>query len=248
MIKEGDAEVRYAVLSDVHANLHALEAVFDDLQSQEVDRYVCLGDIIGYGAFPEECIGKISSLGFITVAGNHDYAALGRIQTENFNALAKTATVWTRDQLSRESVKFLNTIPLVVEEANISFVHSSYYSPELFDYVQTSYDAHLSLSQLPGRVCFIGHSHIPVAFIQNGCVTYSLSSEIKVPDGGKVLMNVGSVGQPRDQDPRASYAIYDDENRKITLRRVSYDIEGAISGILGKGLPVMLGERLRTGR
>lgn len=240
--------MRHAVISDIHANLHALDSVLEDIEQQDVQNYICLGDIVGYGAFPNECVKRVSDLGFTTVAGNHDYAALEKIGIEHFNALAKTTTIWTRDNLNEESVDFLNGIPLVEDMGDMSVVHGSYYSPELFDYVQTSYDAHLSLSRLNGRVCFIGHSHIPVAFIQDRYITYSMDTEVSVPRGGKVLVNVGSVGQPRDQNPRASYAIYDDELDRIWIRRVCYDIEGAIAAIRSEGLPSLLGERLRLGR
>lgn len=240
--------MRYAILSDIHANLHALDAVLEDVRQVGVESYICLGDIVGYGPFPEECVDRVRDLGCLTVAGNHDYAVLGKISTEHFNALAKATTEWTRESLSRESLDFLESVPLVHELDNLSIVHGSYYSPELFDYVQTSYDAFLSLTKMPGQICFIGHSHIPVTFLQNPYVTYSLEREIDVPPQAKVLVNVGSVGQPRDQNPRASYAVYDDEARKICLRRVSYDIDGAVVAICDRGLPSVLGERLKIGR
>ena len=240
--------MRYAIISDVHANLHALEAVLEDIEKQCVEIRVCLGDIVGYGGAPEECVNRIRDLGFITVAGNHDYAALDRISIEHFNPIAKLTTMWTRDAISDDSRRFLEEAPLVRELEGVSLVHGSYYSPELFDYVQSSYDAYLSLSKMESRACFIGHSHIPVTFTQDPFVTYTLQEEIDVPHSGKVLVNVGSVGQPRDQNPRSSYAIYDDEASKVWIHRVCYDIEGAVDMIASKGLPAVLGERLRVGR
>lgn len=240
--------MRYAIISDIHANLHALEAVLEDIKKHTVQTYICLGDIVGYGAFPDECVQRIRDLGCVTVAGNHDYAALGKISIEHFNSLAKTTTLWTQENMTNESIEYLNSVGLVEELEDISIVHGSYYSPELFDYVQTSYDAYLSLSKMNSKVCFIGHSHIPVTFLQNPFVTYSLDAEIDVPADGKTLVNVGSVGQPRDQNPRSSYAIYDNEEERIWINRVSYDIDGAIEGITEKGLPSMLGERLKIGR
>lgn len=239
--------MRYAIISDIHANYHALEAVLRDLESEEIHYYFCLGDIVGYGAFPNECVSLVRDLGFTTVAGNHDYAAIGKIGIENFNGLAKTATLWTREKLTPPSLEFLNSIPLILNFDRVSVVHGSLYSPELFDYVQTSYEAHLSLAKTKGRICFIGHSHIPVAFIQNPYITYTMDREISVPDDGKALINVGSVGQPRDQDPRSAYAIYDDEQEKVTIRRIQYDIEAAIEAIRKQRLPAALGERLRYG-
>jgi diadenosine tetraphosphatase ApaH/serine/threonine PP2A family protein phosphatase len=127
-------------------------------------------------------------------------------------------------------------------------VHGTLYSPELFDYIQTSYDAFLSMSQLPGEVCFLGHSHIPVTFIQRRFITYSFEREITVEPGTKVLVNVGSVGQPRDNNPNASYALFDTVARKVSVRRVAYDIDAAAASIREAGLPEVLGERLKIGR
>ena len=240
--------MRYAVISDIHANLHALEAVLEDIESRAVETLVCLGDIVGYGAYPEECVQRVRSLGCLTVAGNHDYAALDKISIEHFNPLARAATLWTRDNLSESAREFLDSIGLVEELPDASFVHGSYHSPELFDYVQTSYDAFLSLSKMPRRICFIGHSHVPVTFQQNPTITFTLEENIDVPADGKTLVNVGSVGQPRDQNPRASYAVYDDDEARVWICRVPYDIEGAAAGISDKGLPSALGERLKVGR
>jgi predicted phosphodiesterase len=239
--------LRYAILSDIHANLHALEAVLEDLHGQEIHRYCCLGDVVGYGAFPNECVKVVRDLGAVTVAGNHDFAVLGKISIEHFNAYARAATLWTRETLAAGSLEYLHAIPLVQELDGITLVHGSLYSPELFDYVQTSYEAYLSLSKVKGKVCFIGHSHIPIAFTQNPYITYSVGKELPIPTGGKILVNVGSVGQPRDQNPRASYAIYDEGFAKVWIRRIPYDVEGAIEAIRHKGLPIALGERLRMG-
>ncbi len=240
--------MRYAVVSDIHGNLHALEAVLEDIREQVVDNYICLGDIVGYGAYPEECVTRIRDLGFTSVAGNHDYAVLGKISIEHFNTLAKTTTLWTRENLTSASLDYLDGMPLVQELGHISVVHGSYYSPELFDYVQTSYDAYLSLSKMHSQICFIGHSHIPVTFLQNPFVTYTMSPEVEVPKKGKVLVNVGSVGQPRDQNPKACYAVYDDDESKIWIRRIPYDVEAATGAISEKGLPTILGDRLKIGR
>lgn len=240
--------MRYAIISDIHGNLHALQAVVQEIERASVDRYFCLGDVVGYGAYPNECIQLIRDMGFQTVAGNHDYAALDKISIEHFNKVAKLSTLWTREVLTKECLEFLVGLGLVNECGPISLVHGSLYSPELFDYVQSAYEASLSLSRTPGKVCFIGHSHIPVSFVQDPYVTYTIENEITVPESGKVLVNVGSVGQPRDQNPRASFAIYDDEAEKVWIHRIPYDIEAAIEGIRERGLPSVLGERLRFGR
>jgi predicted phosphodiesterase len=240
--------MRYAVLSDIHGNIDALEAVLEDAQGEGIERYLCLGDIVGYGARPMECLRIIRGLDCRTVAGNHDFAALGKIEIDYFNVYAKEATLWTRDNLTEDGKEFLASLPLVEHLEGCSIVHGTLYSPELFDYVQTSYDAYLSMSQMPGGVCFVGHSHIPVSFIQKRFIVYSLEAEVDLEPDRKILVNVGSVGQPRDNNPKASYALYDTEARKVWIRRVAYDVEAAASRIREAELPEILGERLKVGR
>lgn len=240
--------MRYAILSDIHGNLPALEAVLEEIRGLGADKYLCLGDIVGYGAQPRECLEIIQGLSERTVAGNHDFAALGKIDIDNFNEHAKEATLWTRRNLREEDFDYLRNLPLVQHFDGFSIVHGTLYSPELFDYIQTSYDAFLSMSQLPGEVCFLGHSHIPVTFIQRRFITYSFEREITVEPGTKVLVNVGSVGQPRDNNPNASYALFDTVARKVSVRRVAYDIDAAAASIREAGLPEVLGERLKIGR
>ncbi len=240
--------MRYAIISDIHANIDALETVLEAIQDEGVDRYLCLGDIVGYGAKPTECLERVQALECLTVAGNHDFAALGKIEIDYFNVYAKEATLWTRENLTEEGRDFLLSLPLVEHLDGFTIVHGTLYSPELFDYVQTSYDAYLSMSQMKGDVCFVGHSHIPITFIQRRFITYSFASEIQVEPGEKFLVNVGSVGQPRDNNPRASFAIYDTEARKISIRRIAYDVEAAAARIREAELPEILGERLKVGR
>jgi predicted phosphodiesterase len=240
--------LRYAILSDIHANIDALETVLESIQDEGVDRYLCLGDIVGYGAKPAECLERVQSLECITVAGNHDFAALGKIEIDYFNVYAKEATLWTRENLTEEGREYLLGLPLVEHLDGFTIVHGTLYSPELFDYVQTSYDAYLSMSQMKGDVCFVGHSHIPVTFIQKRFITYSFAGEITVEPGEKLLVNVGSVGQPRDNNPKAAYAIFDTEARKIWIRRIAYDVDAAAARIREAELPEILGERLKVGR
>ncbi len=240
--------MKYAIISDIHGNLHALLAVLEEIEKIGADVHCCLGDIVGYGAYPNECVEIVQNLGFHTVAGNHDFAVLDKISTENFNKVAKISTNWTRESLTQASLDFLDQMPLLEELGDVTLVHGTRYSPELFDYIQSSYEASLSLDYTNGRVCFIGHSHVPISFLQDPYVTYSTETEIQIPQSGKALVNVGSVGQPRDKNPRACFATYDDETETVSLHRVSYDIDGAIDGIRDKGLPTMLGDRLRFGR
>jgi diadenosine tetraphosphatase ApaH/serine/threonine PP2A family protein phosphatase len=241
--------LRYAIFGDIHANLEALTAVMDFCKKQNIDRYLCLGDIVGYGANPDECCDMVRKLGIPVVAGNHDWAVCGKLSIEFFNTYAKQAVYWTREQLSEENMNFLRELPLVNEiNEDVTLVHGSLNFPDLFDYIQTSQDARLSLDKLKTRVCFLGHSHVPVTFFSGPMVSYSMSYEINLKGFEKVLCNVGSVGQPRDENPKSSFAIYDSEKEQVKIHRVEYDIEGAGRKILDAGLPEILAERLKYGR
>ena len=241
--------MRYAIISDLHSNMDALEKVIEDIRKQKVDRHLCLGDIIGYGAQPRECIEMVKELDCLTIAGNHDWAALGKTNIDYFNAYAKEATLWTRDQLTQEDKDYIDALPLVEHlPENFTLVHGTLYNPEVFDYIQTSYDAYLSLQTLEGKVCFLGHSHVPITFFQGEMISYTLGQEISLEDGVKALVNVGSVGQPRDDNPKASYAIFDTEKKKVWIRRIPYDVESAGEKIRAAGLPEVLAERLNYGR
>lgn len=241
--------MRYGIYSDIHANLEALQAVFARLEQEKVDQYICLGDIVGYGANPKECIQMVLEKKSLVIAGNHDYAVAGKLNLEFFNHFAREAAIWTRKQLNNEEKQFLANLDLVqVVQDVLTIVHGTLNFPEMFDYIQTSYDAHLSLELLETPVCFFGHSHVPVTFLQGPTVSFSMEEEITIEKNRKTLINVGSVGQPRDENPMASCAVYDSELGNVTIHRVEYDIEGAIEKIINAGLPEILGERLRYGR
>ena len=241
--------MRYGIYSDIHANLEALQAILETLEREGVDEYICLGDVVGYGANPRECLQLVLEYESMLVAGNHDYAVAGKLNIDFFNPYAKQAVLWTRSQLSDKEREFLANLDLVQKiEGVLTIVHGTLNFPEMFDYIQTSYDAHLSLDLLETPVCFLGHSHVPVAFFQGPTVTFSMDEEIPVDGKSKTLINVGSVGQPRDENPLSCCAIYDDEIGRVWLHRVEYDIETAIEKIVRAGLPEILGERLRYGR
>jgi len=240
--------VRYAILSDIHANYDALEAVLKELEKENIDQYVCVGDIVGYGAEPDRCVDKIKDLVVACVAGNHDFATIEKTNIEFFNAYAKEATLWTRQRLSEENKKYLEDLKLVEEINGFTIVHGTLYAPALFDYIQTTFDAYLSLQVLDKQLCFVGHSHVPISFFLDDAVTYSVESEIELKPGTKAIINVGSVGQPRDDNPKAAYAIYDTEKSKVWIKRAEYDVESAAKKIEEAGLPEILGERLKYGR
>lgn len=240
--------MRYAIFSDVHGNLDALEAVLDAIRGESVDCCACLGDVVGYGPQPRECLAAVRRHCTSIVAGNHDFAVADKLSDATFNALAREATAWTRKALPESDIAYLASLPLVGSVDGGGLVHGTPYAPELFDYVQTSYDAHLAMSRMDSAVCFIGHSHIPVNFVQAEIISYSLDPEVLVPREGRLIVNVGSVGQPRDRDPRACFVIYDSSEGRVSRKRVSYDIERVATKIREAGLPEALGARLRLGR
>jgi diadenosine tetraphosphatase ApaH/serine/threonine PP2A family protein phosphatase len=240
--------VRYAIVSDIHGNLDALEAVLSSARGLGAEHVVCLGDIVGYGPQPSECLQLIRRMSSTIVAGNHDFAVADRIDISNFNVYAREATLWTRGQVTDEELSFLANLPLVAELDGFTAVHGTLHTPELFDYIQTSYDAHLSMQEMQQPLCVIGHSHVPITFVHADAIIYHLEQSATILPHTKTIVNVGSVGQPRDFDPRSSYAIFDSERQSIERVRVRYDVDSVIEKIQHAGLPRPLGERLRSGR
>lgn len=241
--------MKYGIFGDIHGNYEALEAVVEKFHENGVERFICVGDIIGYGANPVECLETVIRLEAKAVAGNHDFATIEKLNIDFFNSYAREAVLWTRKQISKENVDFLANLNLVeTNDDSITVVHGSLNFPEMFDYIQTSYDAHLSLQALETQICFLGHSHVPVTFFQKKTVSYSMDTEFRLEEGQKALVNVGSVGQPRDENPDACFCIYDSEEKLVKIMRTTYDIEKAGRKIIQAGLPEILAERLRYGR
>jgi len=240
--------LRFAILGDIHSNYDALLAVLEEIENENVDGIYCVGDIVGYGAQPSECIAKIRELDIPTVAGNHDYGVVEKTSIEYFNPDARNAVLWTREVLSEDDKAYLAQLPLSADFSDFTLAHGTLHNPEAFDYIQTIYDAHLSFQTLRRGICFLGHSHVPITFFDDNPISYFMEPEILVEDGVKILINVGSVGQPRDQDPRAAYALYDIRQKKAWIKRVDYDIDSAAQKIRDAGLPPMNAERLALGR
>jgi diadenosine tetraphosphatase ApaH/serine/threonine PP2A family protein phosphatase len=241
---------RILVISDVHANITALEAVLAD--AGKVDQVWCLGDIAGYGPDPNECIERIRRLPKVTcMMGNHDYAAIGDMALETFNADAKKALLWQRDILTESSKEFLRTLSQeVLVRGNVSLVHGSPRDP-IWEYILNTLVARVNLDFFAKPWCFVGHTHFQAIF-QYHSDTDDLS--IEVPSGGEVyklkdraILNPGSVGQPRDRDPRAAYAIFHPKEKTWEPRRVEYDIQAVQKRILEAGLPPRHAERLAGG-
>ena len=242
--------MRYGIFGDIHGNLHALEAVLEAYASEEIDTYLCTGDLVGYGANPKECIARVREISQEVVAGNHDFAVCEKLALDFFNSYAKSAVLWTREQLNEEELQYLRHLKLTaIADKDTTVSHATIYDAHAFDYIQTQYDAHLSLQELSTTCGFVGHSHIPIAFyLRDGTVNWTMETRLDLEGLDKALVNVGSVGQPRDENPDAAYAVYDTEAGVVEVKRVPYDVEGAIRAIDDAGLPRILGERLRLGK
>jgi diadenosine tetraphosphatase ApaH/serine/threonine PP2A family protein phosphatase len=240
---------KIGIFSDIHGNFQALKTVLRFLKEEEdVDRYFCCGDIVGYGGNPNECVDLIRSMDCPTVAGNHDHAALGLTDTSYFNEIAKMAIHWTGDVLTPENEEFLRNLPMRIEEEEILIVHSSPKDPEAWNYILTLGDARVNFDFFEQEICFIGHSHQPfIIDCWQGNLSCPSQPYVDVLKGHRYLINVGSVGQPRDGNPEASYAVYDRERKSIEIKRVEYDLTGAQEAIRKQGLPVQLADRLNHG-
>ncbi len=253
--------VRIAVVSDIHSNLAALEAVLADAGS--VDETWCVGDVVGYGPDPNECVELLRSRKHLCVAGNHDWAAIGRLDTQDFNADAETAVVWTRRQLTSRSRRYLEDLPLKLERGDITIVHGSPREP-IWEYVLYASIAQANLESLSTAYCLVGHSHIPIIFScaptpaaspstqggGSGRVCRSVDpvydAPVKLADD-TLFINPGSVGQPRDGIPESRYVILDLADRTVTFRRVPYDVGKTQQKMQNAGLPTRLWNRLAYG-
>jgi predicted phosphodiesterase len=243
--------MRYAILSDIHGNADALTAVLKDIKRNSIDTTICLGDIVGYYPDPEKCIELVRQNVQHCVAGNHDYAAIGRIDTANFTYYAFTAMEWTKKNLSEESKTFLGTLPLNIDLDGMFFTHSSPSNPQDWAYVFPDSEEAVfqAFNSLVYQINFIGHTHWPSIMIQDDDKVYLHSDHsIRINDNHYYLINVGSVGQPRDFDSRSSYGIYDSSTREFSLLRVKYDFTATQKKIHDNNLPDFLAERLEKGR
>jgi predicted phosphodiesterase len=244
--------MRYAVFSDIHSNLEAYEAVLADCSGEKPDKYFCGGDIIGYGADPSECIARTRALGAVAVAGNHDWAAVGVISTDDFTAHARAAVLWTAQALGGGDKEYLKSLPILHKDA-FAMVHGSPNRPEEFEYIfglNHAYSAFLKMQEDNMRICFVGHTHAAGVFVEDGegYITYNSWPEVKLQDGNRYIINTGSVGQPRDNNPDAAYCIYDDDKKIVRIKRVRYEVEAAQKKIIKAGLPRLLAERLALGK
>lgn len=242
--------MKYAILSDVHSNLEAFQAVIKDLSNENIDQAFFLGDIAGYAADPNRCIETLQELTPFVVAGNHDWATVGLTDSSYFNPVAKAAIDWTIRNITASHQEFLKKLPLIQNHHNLTLVHATPYQPAVWNYIFSLDEASHSFHYYDHQICFIGHSHTPVAFEQNEegrtCVFYDTTFSLR--DSRRYIINVGSVGQPRDGDPRAAYGIYNPDDSRFILKRIPYNIERAQKKIIEAGLPHFLALRLASGK
>jgi diadenosine tetraphosphatase ApaH/serine/threonine PP2A family protein phosphatase len=265
--------MNFAILADIHANLTALEAVLKDIEDHGgADEIWCLGDIVGYGPDPHECIELLKNRCSVCVAGNHDWAAIGKMDTSYFNPEAAEANFWTSQHLHLEDIHFLESLPLTLVKGDFTLVHGSPRDP-IWEYVLSVAEAEENLKHFQTRYCLIGHSHLPLLF---ECGKYCTLTELTPPPDSssragrkkvglspdenqtfetriqlgekRLIINPGGVGQPRDNDPRAGYAIYDNEAGVVIIRRVGYDISTTQQKMVEARLPEWLIQRLANGQ
>ncbi len=242
--------MRYAIIADVHGNLTAFEAVLDDMERRGgVDEIWCLGDVVGYGPDPHECLERLRQYNHVCVAGNHDWAAIGKISIADFNPDAALACQWTTGQLNKKDVRYLEKLPLALDRDIFKLVHGSPREP-IWEYIMSTGIARENFSFFQSPYCLVGHTHVPLVFKEeDGSCTFSrLVDNIGLALGeSRLIINPGGVGQPRDGDPRASYALYDSDTKMVRLYRITYDIAAVQDRMMRKGLPVRLAVRLQHG-
>jgi len=241
--------MRYAIFSDIHANLEALEAVLEDAAERQCTHFVCLGDVVGYNANPHECLDRVRQMDCPIVKGNHDEQASLIESSRDFNELAEHAINWTREHLDEEDKQWLRDLRYQRQVRDFTIVHATLDTPEQWGYVFNNLDATASFTYQHTTACFFGHTHVPMAFIREESGVRRVGvDQLTIDAARKYFINTGSVGQPRDGDWRAAYCVYHVEKNVVEQRRVKYDIATAQKKIVQAGLPALLAERLALGR
>ncbi len=242
--------MRYGIFSDIHSNLEAFQSVLEAYKRESIDKYLCIGDVVGYATNPKECIDLVNDIAMVTVAGNHDWATVNLFSTDYFNPAAHEAIIWTRQNLNQARNSFLESLKLVYKNEDLTLVHGSLNNPQDFNYMLDSEFARECFKLMETNICFIGHTHIPGIFIQDrdSRLQYAQQQYLDIKPENKYIINVGSVGQPRDSNPKASYCIYDSVKKQALIKRTAYSIETARKKIIDAGLPNFLGDRLLVGK
>lgn len=246
--------IETAIISDIHGNLEALRAVLSDISDRGIRIIYCLGDIVGYGPNPNECCDLVQKSCLNSVAGNHDWAACGKISCEEMNPYAAAAINWTSKALSSESIKFLDKLRIRIDIDNTTYCHGSPSMPEEFDYIETQWKANANFNYFK-QICFIGHTHKPKAYeLKLNCkdndnehlAPIEAPYNIEIKNDSKYIANVGSTGQPRDGNPQACYTIASD--KRLFNVRVDYPVKITQGKMENENLPQILIDRLSVGR
>lgn len=240
--------MKFAIIADIHGNLDAFQVVLEDAKKQQVTHYACLGDVVGYNANPKECLDIVRAMNMPCVKGNHDEYCSSEEHLEGFNPAAAEAVNWTRTQLTDDDRQWLRDLKYTRMVTNFTIVHATLDGPQRWGYVFDKLAAAASFTYQNTSVCFFGHTHVPVAFMKDSVVRGGTYSKFKTEPGKKYFVNVGAVGQPRDNNPKCAYVLYDTVDGTIEIRRLDYDIAAAQKKILAAGLPERLAERLAYGR
>jgi len=240
--------MRFAIFSDIHANLEAFEAMLADANESRCTHFVCLGDVVGYNANPHECVQRVREMDCPIVKGNHDEQGALDKSSRDFNELAEQAISWTRDHLTEQDKEWLRELHLQRQVGDFTIVHATLDTPGQWGYVFNNFDAVASFTYQETALCFFGHTHVPMAFVRDEVIRRVKLEHLRIDPAKKYFINVGSVGQPRDGDWRAAYCIYDVDANEVEQRRVHYDIVAAQKKIINAGLPALLAKRLAIGR
>jgi predicted phosphodiesterase len=232
--------MKIAVISDIHSNLQALLAALADINGRGIDQIYCLGDIVGYGGSPNECVELIRQRATVSVLGNHDQAALNPSDVNNFTRPGKIVSEWTNKVLTDENRQSLAALPFTAEIGICTLVHASPQVPPAWQYVDSMDAARAQFAHFTTELCFIGHTHVP-ALCSEDLKTFRFKKDIRF------LINVGSIGQPRDGNSHLSYGILDIDAWSYENIRIPYDIRGAALAITSQGLPAVLAKRLSHG-
>ena len=228
--------MKFAILADIHANLEALQAVLEHAKHQRCTHYAFLGDLVGYCADPKACVDIVRAMEAPCVKGNHDEYCASELPLDGINRKAAKAVVWTRNQLTVGDRRWLSDLPYVLQVENFSLVHATLHDPQRWGYVYDRVAAAQSLAWQNTDLCFFGHTHVPVAFVRDTSVRGGTYTKLRIEQGKRYLVNVGAVGQPRDNNPDAAYVTYDLHEAAVELHRVPYDIATARRKIKEAGL------------
>ena len=237
--------MRFAIFSDIHSNLEALETAVSHAQNQKVDEFIVLGDTVGYGANPNECFDWVIQHAAVNLLGNHEKAVIDPKTRDWFNPMAREAIVWTSKVMKKNLKALIAPLPYLRVDKRVSYAHGSLHEPEAFHYLVSFEDTEDSFKKLESPVCFVGHTHIPSCFCEKKrSAEYLEPGVVELKKGERYILNPGSVGQPRDHDPRLSFGLFDDERHSFEIIRLEYENQKAAEKIRKAGLPHYLADRL----